>query len=80
MLTRAQRREKRRIYKIASESVINLERVLKDMRIFLSENSADLTNLNSAEELQVVARAFARTRALEGLLLSIHHFNNLRED
>jgi hypothetical protein len=80
IMSRAQRRQKQRIFKQASESLLKLEQALGDMEQFLVENNILINNLKERTR-SITIRNTLRTQWKPAPLSdAIAAFNHMRED
>jgi len=80
LMSRAQRRQKQRIYKQARDSLLKLEQALGDMEQFLVENNIIINNLKERTRA-VTIRNILRTQWKSAPLAdAIAAFNHMRED
>lgn len=80
IMTRAQRRQKQRIFKQASESLLKLEKALGDMEQFLVENHATVVELKERTRAVTIRNILRKHGRLAPLADAISGFNHLRED
>lgn len=80
IMSRAQRRQKQRIYKRASESLLKLEQALGDMEQFLVENNILINNLKERTRAVTIRNVLRSQWKSAPLADAISAFNHMRED